>query len=173
MMMPHHIEVDSMILRPSFRSRVSILSMFGIALLCAELPAPAAPALSPQAAIEARRASFKKMGAAMKSLNGQFKSGSPSKAEVAKGAQAIALASRDQPKLFPAGSGASAGVPTDALPEIWKDRKTFDAQMLKLIQESNKLVAVSKGADLAAMEAQVKATGAVCGACHRQFRADN
>jgi cytochrome c556 len=151
----------------------ALAAMTVASLMAVELPAAPGAAISPKVAIETRRASFKKMGAAMKALNGQFKGGSPSKAEIATAAQAIALASRDQPKLFPAGSGASAGVPTDALPNIWTDRKTFDAQMTRLIQESNKMVAVSKGNDLSAMEAQVKATGAVCGSCHRQFRSDN
>ncbi len=133
----------------------------------------AAPAMSPKAAIGARQASFKTMGAAMRTLTRQLRDGEPSRPEIAKAAQAIASASREQLHLFPAGSGASAGIPTSALPAVWTQRKAFDAQMARLVQETGKLAATSKGGDLAAIQAQVKATGAVCSACHRQFRSDS
>ena len=44
--------------------------------------------------------------------------------------------------LFAAGSGPTAGLSTDALPNIWTDRATFDGQMAKLIAESGKLVGI-------------------------------
>ena len=140
------------------------------ALAMAATPA-AAP--SPQAAIAARQAGYKKMGAAMKALNEQLKSDAPAKAVMVSAARTIAVTAPDQPKLFPAGSGASAGVPTDALPAIWTDRATFDAKMASLIAESAKLLTVANGGDLAAIRAQAKATGATCSGCHRQFRADS
>jgi cytochrome c556 len=148
------------------------------AVLAAVVPAlalAAAPAAapSPQAAIAARQAGFKKMGAAMKALNDQLKSGAPAKDVMENAARTVALTAREQAKLFPAGSGASAGVKTDALPNIWTDRATFDALMGRLATESGKLQAVTGGGDAAAIGAQAKATGAACGACHRQFRADS
>ena len=148
------------------------------AALAAVVPAlalAAAPAAapSPQAAIAARQAGFKKMGAAMKALNDQLKSGAPAKDVMENAARTVALTAREQAKLFPAGSGASAGVKTDALPNIWTDRATFDALMGRLATESGKLQAVTGGGDAAAIGAQAKATGAACGACHRQFRADS
>jgi cytochrome c556 len=132
--------------------------------------APAAP--NPKAAIAARQAGYKKMGAAMKALNDQLKTDAPAKAVMIAAAQTIATTAREQPKLFPAGSGSTAGVATDALPGIWTDRATFDGQMGKLIAESGKLVAVTNGGNAHAIRAQAKATGGTCAACHRQFRAD-
>lgn len=134
----------------------------------------AAPApLSPQSAITVRQAGFKKMGAAMKALNEQLKSGAPAKGPVAAYAQTIAATAREQGRLFPAGSGPTAGIKTDALANIWTDRATFDAQMTKLVAESGKLAAVTGGNDMDAIRAQAKATGAICAGCHRQFRADS
>ena len=72
-----------------------------------------------------------------------------------------------------AGSGPTAGLSTDALPNIWTDRATFDGQMAKLIAESGKLVGVVNGGNIDAIRAQAKATGGTCAGCHRQFRADN
>ncbi|WP_347567240.1 cytochrome c [Sphingobium sp. BYY-5] len=137
-------------------------------------PLTAAPAASsaPKAAIAARQAGYKKMGAAMKALNDQLKSDAPVKATLVAAAQALATTAREQPKFFPAGSGPAAGVPTDALPNIWTDRANFDAQMAKLIGESGKLVVVANGGNAEAIRVQAKATGATCAACHRQFRAD-
>jgi len=134
----------------------------------------AAPApLSPQSAITVRQAGFKKMGAAMKALNEQLKSGAPAKGPVAAYAQTIAATAREQGRLFPAGSGPTAGIKTDALANIWTDRATFDAQMTKLVAETGKLAAVTGGNDMDAIRAQAKTTGAVCAGCHRQFRADS
>lgn len=139
-------------------------------LAIAGVPATAA---TPQDIITARQVGFKKMGAAMKALNEQLKGDAPAKPVMIASAQTIATTAREQPKLFPAGSGPAAGVKTDALPGIWTDRATFDAQMGKLIAESGKLAAVANGGDVAAIRAQAKATGAACAACHRQFRADS
>jgi len=147
-------------------------------MLAATLPAlalAAAPASapSPQAAIAARQAGFKKMGAAMKALKAQLEAGAPAKDVMANAAHTIALTAPQQATLFPAGSGTSAGVKTDALPNIWTDRANFDALMVRLAAETGKLQAVATGGDVAAIAAQAKATGAACAACHRQFRADN
>lgn len=133
----------------------------------------AAPAPSPQTAIKARQANYKKMGAAMKALNDQLKSSAPAKDAIIGAANALAATAREQPKQFPAGSGPSSGIATDALPNIWTDRATFDGQMTKMIAESGKLAALAKGGNIDAIRLQAKATGATCGACHRQFRADD
>lgn len=142
-----------------------------IALVTAGSLAVAAPSAS--AVISARQANYKKMGAAMKVLKDQLSSGSPSKAAMVSAARTLAETARQQSGLFPAGSGPSSGVETDALPAIWKDRATFEAQMKKMVAESGKLVAAAGGGNASTIEAQYKATGGVCGACHRQFRADD
>jgi len=155
-------------------STVAFLATAVAALAMAgSLAATPAAAPSPQNAIAVRQAGFKKMGAAMKALNEQLKSNAPDKSAMVAAAQTIAPTAREQAKLFPAGSGPAAGIKTDALPNIWTDRGTFDAQMNKLLVESAKLVAVTNGGDTDAIRAQAKATGGVCAGCHRQFRADS
>jgi cytochrome c556 len=126
-----------------------------------------------QSAILARQAGFKKMGTAMKALGGQLKSGAPDKAVMAAAAATILATARTQGALFPAGSGPTAGVKTDALPAIWTDKATFDGDMAALVTESGKLVAtINSGASTDAILAQTKAVGGTCGACHRAFRQD-
>ena len=145
----------------------------GMLAAIAALATAAAPAPSPQAAVAARQAGYKKMGAAMKALNDQLKSDAPAKAAMIGAAQILAGTARAQPGQFPAGSGPKPGLKTDALPTIWSNRAAFDAQMTKLLAETGKLLAVANSGNVAALRVQAKATGAVCSGCHRQFRADN
>lgn len=152
---------------------VHALALVAAVAITGTLGAAPAAAPSPQTAIAARQAGYKKMGAAIKALNDQLKSDAPVKAAMVGAARMIALTAREQGKLFPAGSSPASGLKTDALPAIWTDRAAFDGQMGRLVTESGKLLAIANGGDAAAIRAQVKATGAVCSACHRQFRADN
>ncbi|RJG56277.1 cytochrome c [Sphingobium terrigena] len=165
-----------MTISPSFRRPTLALlgfSLIGLPMLAGPLTAAPAAAPAPKTAIAARQAGYKKMGAAMKALNDQLKNDAPAKAAMVAAAQTIAATARDQSRLFPAGSGPTAGVPTDALPNIWTDRATFDGQMAKLVAESGKLVGIVNGGNADAIRAQAKATGGTCAACHRQFRADS
>ncbi|MCT2398960.1 c-type cytochrome [Novosphingobium mangrovi (ex Huang et al. 2023)] len=132
----------------------------------------ATAASSASTAITARQANFKKMGGAMKTLKDEL-SGGADKAKMIAAAKTIAAAGRKQGDLFPAGTGPSSGAKTDALAAIWSDRATFDAGMKKMIAEADKLAAVAGSGDASAIRAQFTATGKSCGACHRQFRADN
>ncbi|WP_084580060.1 c-type cytochrome [Sphingomonas azotifigens] len=154
--------------------------MTKIKILCAVscvalLAAASAPAAGPSAdsVVAARKAGFKKIGGAMKAIRDQLASGGTNKPVMVSAAQTMAATAREQAKLFPAGTGPGAGVKTDALPAIWSDRATFDAAMNRLIAESTKLATVAGSGDSAAITAQLKATGATCAACHKQFRADN
>lgn len=90
-----------------------IVLITGLALT---MTAAATP--SPQAAIAARQAGFKKMGAAMKALSDQLKTDAPAKDAMMAAARTIAVAAREQARLFPAGSGPSSGAKTQALPAI-------------------------------------------------------
>ena len=155
------------------RKTIHALSLAAALTMTGTLAAAPAAAPSPQAAVAARQAGYKKMGAAMKALNDQLKSDAPAKPAMVAAARTIALTAREQSKLFPAGSGPASGLKTDALPAIWTDRATFDGQMARLVTESGKLLAAANGGNATAIRAQVKATGATCSACHRQFRADN
>lgn len=150
---------------------IAAIGALGLAALAAG-GTLATAATSASATILARQANFKKMGGAMKTLKEEL-GGGADKAKMLAAARTIAATARQQGALFPAGTGPSSGVKTDALPVIWTDRATFDADMTKLIAESDKLAAVAGSGDASAIGAQFKATGASCGACHRQFRAED
>ena len=143
----------------------------GLAALAggATLASAAGPA---EATIQARQANFKTIGRSVKAIKDSL-SGSPDKAKIAAAAKTIAATGRKQAKLFPAGTGPSSGVKTDALAVIWTDRATFDGDMNKMIAAADKLAAVAKTGDAGAIGAQFKAMGGTCGGCHRQFRADH
>jgi len=156
-----------MIVAPAFKT----LRILAIATLAAAPAIAAAP--TPQSIVNARMAGMKKMGGAMKAIGEQLKTGAPDKAIVTAAAQTLTATAKAQGKLFPANTRPAAGLKTDALPAIWTDRKTFDADMAKLVSESTKLAAVAGTGDTATTGAQMKAVGATCGACHRQFRAED
>ena len=130
-------------------------------------------ALTPQQTIDARHANYEKMGKAMKAMGAELKSGAPNKGVLVASAKAIAAVAPQQGKLFPAGTGPSSGLKTDALPTIWTDRATFDGLNARLVTEANKLVAVANSGDGSAVGAQMKALGGVCGECHRKFRKED
>lgn len=144
----------------------------GALILIGTTSATQAEAPSPRAAIEARQAGYKKMGDAMKAIRAQLQSASPNAEVMVLAAQAIAETAPKQASLFPVGSGSESGIQTGALPNIWTDHATFDSKATDLINESNKLLMVTKTGDSAAIAAQIKATGAACGGCHHLFRAE-
>jgi cytochrome c556 len=135
----------------------------------------ATPAEGPvaDAAIASRQVGFKTMGRAMKAMKLELANPAPATPVLVEAATALAQAAAGQGKLFPAGSGTSTTLKTEALPAIWTDRATFDRQMAALVAESAKLVAVAKAGDPTAIRLQQAATGATCAACHKQFRAES
>ncbi len=138
-------------------SRLVSITLGSLGLAATLAVTPLASAASPAStAISARQANFKKMGGAMKVLKDEL-AGSADKAKMLAAAKTLAAVSRQQVKLFPAGSGPSSGVKTEALPTIWTDRATFDKETKALIAEA----------------AQFKAVGATCGSCHRKFRQEH
>lgn len=150
------------------------LAVLGMSAAVVAVTGTMAVAASPAAtAVTTRQANFKKMGGAMKVLKDQLASGSIDKAQAIAAAKTLAATGRAQAGLFPNGSGASAGVKTDALPAIWTNRATFDGQMKAYIAQADKLVAAAGTGNAAAIGAQFKAVGGTCGSCHKQFRADN
>lgn len=132
--------------------------------------ATAAPSAS--ATIAARQANFKTIGKSVKTIKDEL-SGGANAARIAAAAKTIAATGRKQAALFPAGTGPSAGVKTDALAKIWSNRSDFDADMKAMIAEADKLAAVARTGNAGAIGDQFKAMGKTCGGCHREFRADN
>jgi cytochrome c556 len=154
--------------------RAALLALAALCVLTAGNAGASDPksSQSPQALIETRQATFKKMGAAMKAIVEQLKSDAPDNAKMVAAAQVISAGAEQLPRWFPAGSGAEAGIDTDALPYIWKDRAKFESLANRLIPESKNMAAALSGKDLAAVRTQVKALAEVCSTCHHSFRAD-
>ena len=156
-------------MNPAKRIAIVSLGALGIAASTVAVTPLASAASSANTAISARQANFKKMGGAMKALKDEL-SGSDDKAKMLAAAKTIAAVSRQQVKLFPAGTGPSSGVKTEALAVIWTDRATFDGEAKKLIAEADKLVAAVGTGNAGD---QFKAVGATCGSCHRKFRQEH
>ncbi|HEY7800692.1 MAG TPA: cytochrome c [Hyphomonadaceae bacterium] len=120
--------------------------------------------------IEVRQKSLKEMGAAMKTIGDQMKSGAPELDQIRPAVQTIKTHSTELPTWFPAGTGPESGVKTEALAKIWEDQPGFQAAAQRLADEAARLSDVATGEDLAAIGAQVAATGGACKNCHDQFR---
>jgi len=127
---------------------------------------------SVQDVIDARQSGFKKMGAAMKAVSEQLKSGTPDLAKITAAAQAISIGAREQPNWFPAGTGPESGLQTDALAHIWKDTAKFSALSGQLGTEATGFTAAVSTGDLTAIRTQFKVLSEVCSTCHKSFRAD-
>ena len=151
--------------------RTCLLVAAGAGLVFGSTIAVAA-ASSPGESIEQRQTNYKRMGTALKMLKDELASDTPSARKIQAAAKLLDATAKLQPYLFPAGSGPSSGIKTDALPNIWTERADFDAAMKNLIAQSSKLVTVADGGSKADITAQYRETGKTCGACHRQFRKD-
>lgn len=120
--------------------------------------------------IEVRQKALKEMGAAMKTISDQMKSGAPALDQIRPAVQTIKTHAAELPTWFPAGTGPESEVKTEALSKIWEDQPGFHAAAERLVTEANKLSDVATGDDLAAIGAQVGAVGGSCKNCHDQFR---
>lgn len=152
-------------------SSIVIAGLCAIGAMDAGLADDASTA-APETVIETRQQGFKKMGAAMKAIVDQLKTDAPDRARMTAAALAIGAGAEHVSGWFPTGTDADSGLDTDALPYIWKDRARFDSLAQQLVAESKALNSTMAGGDLATLKAQVKTVGAVCGNCHRSFRAD-
>lgn len=130
--------------------------------------AAASPTIS--AAITARKANFKEIGGAFKTINDEIKSGFPDFNSVRPLAKDIAGRSALQLKHFPKGSGPESGVKTRAKPSIWKDYAGFTKLQKDMVASANALNAAVTARDLPAMTKARNALGATCKACHDKFR---
>ncbi|WP_162527151.1 c-type cytochrome [Sphingomonas solaris] len=127
-------------------------------------------AAAPETIIQARKAKYREIGKAFKSINDEVKKSAPDRGLIGSSASLIAGNLRQVGSLFPAGSGPSSGVRTKALPTIWTKWPEFARLNAAATGEAGKLVLASRGADVAAIAAQARSLGKACQACHQQFR---
>lgn len=132
----------------------------------------AAYAASPAAtnAVNARKANYKEIGGAFKTINDELKSGAPDMNTVRPLARDIATRSALQLKNFPRGSGPESGVKTRAKAEIWTDNATFVKLQNDMVSSANLLSAAAIKGDVNGMSSARTALGATCKSCHDRFR---
>jgi cytochrome c556 len=125
-----------------------------------------------QAAIDARRALMKDIGAQMKAIYAVVDAKSGDMADMQKRAEQVKADAGKLPGLFPAGTSiADFPDKTHAKPEIWQNMDAFKADATKLEEAAGKLAEAAGSGDMAAFSSQFEATGKVCGSCHSDFRA--
>ena len=143
-------------------------------------PEPAAPEATPAATADAgatpadipafmktRHENYEDLGKNFKVLMDATKVDAPDMAAVTAAAAKVKEYADQMPTWFPAGTGPESGIETEAKAEIWTDRATFDAAIVRLQGEAAKLAAVT---DAAGLKAQFPATGGACKNCHDKFR---
>ena len=127
-------------------------------------------AVDPVKAYETRHAHFHALYGALTSIMDGLKVEKPDNAAIAVKAQTIEGLAHEIPTWFPAGTGLEGGSKTRAKAEIWTDSAGFAAAAKNLETQSADLKTLAKTGDLAAVQAQAKAVGGACGACHTKFR---
>ena len=151
------------------------LSGRATAILIATMGAVAASAATPQivAAVNARKANYKEIGGAFKTINDEIKSGNPDMNAVKTAARDIAARAPQQLKYFPKGSGPESGIKTRAKAVIWADQATFLKGQQELVAASAALQTAAMSGDGAALASARTRTAAACKSCHDRFREED
>jgi cytochrome c556 len=117
--------------------------------------------------VKFRRAAYTLMNLNFGSLAAMAQDKKPyNQEEATRNADFVAMLSTVPRNYF----GEGTDKDTKAKPEIWSHRADFDAKMDKMVGEAQKLPAVVRGADLAAIKKQVGDLGSACKACHEEYR---
>ncbi|MCA3256321.1 MAG: cytochrome c [Alphaproteobacteria bacterium] len=145
----------------------------GMALAAVAMAAGATGAAWAQSAaekqVEARKANFKKIGAAMKTNVDFVRNDKGTAADVVAASRTMATLAGQIPSWFPAGTAVGVGK-SEALPVIWQKPADFRAAAMKLQTAANNLATVAAGGDKAAIGAALGGVGATCKGCHDVFR---
>jgi cytochrome c556 len=148
-----------------------MITVATVALLCLGGAASAQGARTPAAdMVEARQAAMMLSGVAVGSMKAAIDAGQPP-ASQRFATRALARWAHAVPGAFPAGSGAEAGVRTNAKPEIWSDRAGFEAKAANFATAADRLAELAAGEDAAAFTAQWTVVRASCQSCHDGYKA--
>ena len=131
--------------------RIITAAAIGLACLAGTAGAQA-PQASAADVVKGRQAAMMLSGVAMASIKGAIHAGQPP-ASQRFNTRALSRWAHAIPGMFPPGSGAEAGVPTEAKADIWSDRAGFEAKA-------------------AAFSAQWTTVRASCQSCHDAYRVD-
>ena len=140
-----------------------------VAALAVAAPAQAQFA-KPEDAYKYRASVMTLQGAHASRINGQLRSASPNLQTIAADAAVLDMLDKLFFTAFPEGSDMVAN--TRAKPEIWKEQAKFQEYKDRLNAEVAKLLAASRGGDLAATRTAFQSVGGVCKSCHDDFRRD-
>ena len=143
---------------------VAVLALLGGAA------ALSAATLSAADAVAARKANFKEIGGAFKSINDELKAEAPDVTRLQSPARTIAQRSSRIKDHFPAGSGPDSGLKTKARPEIWSKQVEFGKYREAMVISASALDKAVGSGDLAAITKARDALGTSCQGCHNQFR---
>jgi cytochrome c556 len=116
--------------------------------------------------VAAMKSNGKNLGAISKVAKGEM-TYSP---EIAANAMELQATADQLNAIFKAGRGDDPQ--TRAKPEIWSDWPGFEAEVKKLQTTSTSLVEATKSGDVEKIKTAVGAVGAVCGSCHKAYRAE-
>ena len=121
-------------------------------------------------AIKSRRANYKEIGGAFKTLNDEIKSGAPSIDTIQPLARDLLKRGSMQMNFFPAGSGPESGEKTRAKAAVWSEQRDFRRIHEDFIESAQKLNQAIDAGDLAAITSAQKSLGATCKSCHERYR---
>lgn len=122
------------------------------------------------AAVNARKANYKEIGGAFKTINDEIKTGSPDFNTIRPLAKDIFTRASGQLKYFPQGSGPQAGVKTRAKAAIWTDLAGFRQAQGDMVAAAGALQDATNRGDVAVLTAARTKLGAACKNCHDKYR---
>lgn len=117
-----------------------------------------------------RHERFETIGRAFKGVQDQVKRRPANLPAIRNTTGVLAVLASRVKEWFPAGSGPRDGVKTDALPAAWTNRAELDRQADRFAAASRSLATAAESGDMAAIQANIRATGETCKSCHDQFR---
>lgn len=142
-------------------------SAIAAAILAAAAAAVQAQQVKPENQVKYRKAAYTLMNLNFGSLAAMAEEKKPfNKEEAVRNADFVAMLSTVPKAYF----GEGTDKDTKAKPEIWTHRADFDSKMDHMVAEAQKLPAVVRAGDMAALKKQVEEVGSACKACHDEYR---
>lgn len=121
-------------------------------------------------AIKSRKANYKEIGGAFKTLNDEIRTGAPSIDTIQPLAKDLLQRGSMQMNFFPTGSGPESGEKTRARAEIWMEPEDFRKSHQDFITAAEQLNRAIDSGDQAAIASAQKALGTSCKSCHEHYR---
>lgn len=143
-----------------------------IAIVATSLLSLGAIAASPEIAnaVKSRKANYKEIGGAFKTINDEVKTGSPLIDTIQPLAQDILKRGSMQMNFFPAGSGPESGEKTHAKAQIWAEQDNFRKLHQDFIHAVEQLNSAIDARDNTAIASAQKSLGMACKSCHDRYR---